>query len=297
MDTWTIILLLMFSLLIILLLLLFFSNPNTTSILGIPFQLFEAPRKVAIGAVRRIRKRNYIGTGEYSEAFLVDDMVVKRNRERSYYNPRLYKRREFLKKSKEEMSGEYNLYTQLKSKNYTLLPEWMHQYQGTNARYYLIREPAKIPLQEGQEKKWFPQWRKNAVSQKAYNKFSLELFQIARDHGHFEDRLQPGLREDGSLFLYDLGHFKVRETLGHDPEEREWKRLESYYTTMNRLDGLSEQIELPYTIPDFVINDHIGYYKREIRERKAKGYPKGMLEYHQNELQRWERVKQTKEIS
>lgn len=297
MDTWIIILLIMASLLIGLLLLLFFSNPNTKSILGIPFQLFQAPRKVAIAAVRRVRKRNYIGTGEFSEAFLIDDMVVKRNRERSYYNPRNYTRREFLKKSKEEMRGEYNLYTRLKPKNYTLLPEWMHQHQGTNQRYYLIREPARIPIQEGEGKKWLPRWRTSAVSQQAYNKFSLELFQIARDHGHFQDRLQPGLREDGSLFLYDLGHFEVRETLGHDPEEREWKRLESYYTTMNRLDGLSEQIGLPYTIPDFVINDYIRYYKREIRERTEKGYPKGMLEYHQNELQRWERLKQQKGVS
>lgn len=280
-----------------LLLLLFFSNPNTNNILGIPFQLFHAPRKVAIAAVRRVRRRNYIGTGEFSEAFLIDNMVVKRNRETSHYNPHLYKKKEFLKRSKEEMIGEYKLFTRLKPENYSLLPDWMHQYHGTNKRYYLIRESARIPIREEEKRAWLPRWKKDAVSQKAYNKFSLELFQIARDHGHFTDRLQPGLRDDGSLFLYDLGHFEVRDTIGDDPKEKEWKRLESYYTTMNRLDGLSEQIGLSYSIPAFVINDHIRYYEREIKERKEKGYPKGMIEHHQEELQQWQRLKKQKGLS
>ena len=52
-----------------------------------------------------------------------------------------------------------------------------------------------------------PKWRKNAVSQKAYEQFVNEMYKIGRDYGYFNDILQPALRKNGKLFLTDLGHF------------------------------------------------------------------------------------------
>ena len=282
--------------------LLWITNNKPGFIPDFPKTILQAPRKVAIAAVRKVKKKNYVGTGEFAEAFLIkngEDILVKRNRSESYHNPDFWRGKDFHKRSKRIMKGEFRTFKQLKGS--PIMPEWMHQFTDRGGRYYLMRESGEIPLEPGQERVFLPKWKKGSVKQKDFDKFTQEIFEIARDQGRFEDNLQVAKREDGSLFIYDLGFFRplggkedLAEYRWRDTSDIDFFRFWSYKQTHMYMERLKGQLGVEYFVPKFVTDYNIKHYQALAEERKAMGMTKMAKEY-QEDVDYWKKQARRRE--
>ncbi|MFX0065384.1 MAG: hypothetical protein ACFFC7_24705 [Candidatus Hermodarchaeota archaeon] len=239
----------------------------------------------------------YTDRGEFSEVWVYDQYVIKRNADVSKYNPKQYTRETMLKRSKEAMKQEYIAYQKLKK--YKSMPRFMIQYEK-DGRYYLIRESGSIPLAKGEEKKRsLARWQKGSVTQGNFQKFTNEMLLIAKKEGYFIDTLQPALRSNGSLFVTDLGLFVSKDSEVKNDRivkrkgrfDEDYWLIISYREMIQDLKLVSRQLGLPLIIPPFVIEDHIRIYEKEYeRKRKTRNEKYAYLTAGKY-LEEWKKIK------
>jgi hypothetical protein len=198
--------------------------------------------KLSHASIDQIGK--YLGSGEFSDAYLVHGLVVKVNRTKSLHNPQYLSAKEFTPIALEQIQGEVETNKYLQQcpigTQLSILPKVMMGFQIRD-HYYLIREFGEIPIQTAQENKVLPLWNQSIVTLDQYQIFVDQLFLIAKHCGTFQDFLQPALRSDGSLFLMDLGFFS--------------KQKENYMIVFTLLPHLNDQLSLDPILPLFVIQD------------------------------------------
>ena len=194
--------------------------------------------------------------------------------------------------AKREMKSEIKSYNLLKKENYSILPKFMKGFELDNY-YYILREGGIIPIIEEERKKHIPKWKEGSVSSEKYNTFARELYHIAHNYGVFDDIIQPAVRNNGSLFLADLGHFIPLEKIliGYFPTENiDLQRLESYRLLKVWLKHLDTQIGIKHKIPNFTIDFHINYYKKDVQSREF------LKDIPISSLRKWERIKKEAEV-
>ncbi|MFX1453876.1 MAG: hypothetical protein ACFFDB_00740 [Promethearchaeota archaeon] len=196
------------------------------------FDLYEAylHRCLDYECVEKLIKTGKsLGAGNFSEAFKLGEHIVIK---RSLYASAI-----------SEMKDEVKVFNKLKDKYGDILPKRLRGFyfeKDNKYKYYIIREFGNDP----EEKK---------VSQKKYDKFISRLYDLAANVGIFYDKIQIGIRDNGDVFLTDLGDFVLKENLR---EEKLCKDGESSTICMKRileqlitiLDG---ELDLLHYLPDF----------------------------------------------
>lgn len=140
----------------------------------------------------------FVGSGEFSDVYIWRGMTIKINKLKSFYNPALYSVEEFNVVSGKELEGEFVTYERFKDIMGSLFPKFMRKFTTKHAglkRVAIIREigyPAKI------------------VSEKESKKLIDGLVGLIK-YGAFEDNIQIMQRQNGTIFISDLGHFYNRE--------------------------------------------------------------------------------------
>jgi len=243
-----------------------------------------------------IKEGKPIGSGEFSDAYLVNGLVVKKNRDRSKYNPpndpTNYDPSKFLRISKKEMEGEIKIYKAVVEKGLgKFLPKYMLGFE-LNSRYYIIREYGFVYLQPGQNE-WvtYPKWQTGVISQENFNNFCDNIFLIGKElEGTWFDSLQIGQRESGDIFLVDLGHFLHRaewEERGDD----DYKQIAVYDRIIMNLLRLGEQLTLHVPCPEFISDFYLLYYNNRVNESSP-----GSVSFYEKTIEIWENIKKTKTL-
>nr|BDI55129.1 MAG: hypothetical protein [uncultured archaeon] len=193
--------------------------------------------------------------------------------------------------AKREMKSEIKSYNLLKKENYSILPKFMKGFELGN-HYYILREGGVIPIIEEERKRHIPKWEEDSVSSEEYNTFVRELYHIAHNYGVFDDIIQPAIRNNGSLLLADLGHFiPLEKVYMYFPTENiDFQRLDSYRLLRVWLEHLDTQIGIKHKVPDFAIDFHIDYYKKDVQNRKF------LKDIPMSSLRVWEKIKKEAEV-
>lgn len=232
-----------------------------------------------------LRATRYLGRGEFSEVWFKEEngLVLKKSAFNSLYNPT---EKGTKKRNIRVLKEEVKTYNILKKHNYSLLPKKLYSYKERKTGNYVIaKEYGDIPL-DPKDNHYLQKWKPGSVSQKHYDQFAKELFEMAKKDGHFEDHIQPAQRKNGELFIVDLGLFEKR-----NPYQDDFEQLGIYSDLERRLEFLDEQFGIEHKVPGFVIKENLDYYKDRY-EKTAMTYHKEIAEKrYGKQIEYWESKK------
>jgi len=226
-----------------------------------------------------LKASQYLGRGEFSENFLNDKgFVLKKSALNSLYNPDTTNKDRYLNRNINMLKSEVKTYNKLKKGNYSILPNKFYAYKEKDTgKYVIVKEYGEIPV-DPNSKLFLPKWKPGSVKQEKYNKFTKELYLIAKHEGHFEDHIQPALRKNGDLFITDLGLFvsyedqisndRIVKKSRNDFKISESERRRKYREVNDKLRHLDEQLGIKHKVPDFVIKENLNHLYKEHEKRK-----------------------------
>jgi len=146
-----------------------------------------------------------LGSGEFSDVFLIGkDNVMKVSRSSSLHGRDIPN---FEKIAREELAEEVKTYKSLKKipNVVRILPKNMTG-RRKGDKFVIVREGGEIPKVD-ESCRNYCDWKKGKVTERQFQSFANKIYKIAQVAGFFADGLQPAIRDDGTLFLTDLGHF------------------------------------------------------------------------------------------
>ncbi len=175
-----------------------------------------------------------------------------------------------LKKSRiskaKSLEKEVEIFNLLNERGYSCLPQFMVGHRIGDI-YYIIREFSDIYID----------WDNPKIIQALERAFS-EFFDMTENFGFFEDTVQLALRDNGELFIYDLGSFNqnlFKEVNRIEFESRAYTLINpNLKDLINRYDAVLnnlllfihdiEREDMPLRIPDRVITSFLEYYEELI---------------------------------